>query len=345
MRNTASTTHAMPSDQAAVGAESNEGGVHLNVCGEVKPDDDNIDCSICLQPKQYLGRLVRLQCRHTYCASCLVHYVTRKLDVTSWHHANPDAMIRATNWLRQCTCPLCMDHISPNELRNTIGTSSSLEPWRKLAYCEALLLGERGLLMTNCPERLTSVAEAAEPSLAALRGQARADKAFRAYARGHHLKRCPRCSVIIQKNGGCNNMICSSCELSFRWNEAPFVCMCRGYHYSIRFPFVHSCSHVPIARMPARDRLCFQAQRAAVVCPAIAVTAGVLAPWFIGAILPSKAARTIKRAWKSYQQRKQRERWRADQSAELDRMIACRRTQAHEWIMNWCCNCGAIRSP
>ena len=81
------------------------------------------------------------------------------------------------------------------------------------------------------------------------------------------------------------------------------------------------------------------------MCPAIAVTAGVLAPWFIGAILPSKAARTIKRAWKSYQQRKQRERWRADQSAELDRMIACRRTQAHEWIMNWCCNCGAIRSP
>ncbi|QLQ78506.1 hypothetical protein HG537_0A07530 [Torulaspora globosa] len=32
-----------------------------------------------------------------------------------------------------------------------------------------------------------------------------------------HTKECPKCSVNIEKNGGCNHMVCSSCEYEFCW--------------------------------------------------------------------------------------------------------------------------------
>jgi len=32
------------------------------------------------------------------------------------------------------------------------------------------------------------------------------------------LKRCPRCRVVIEKNGGCNQMVCR-CGCRFRWSE------------------------------------------------------------------------------------------------------------------------------
>ncbi|QLL33843.1 hypothetical protein HG536_0F01680 [Torulaspora globosa] len=32
-----------------------------------------------------------------------------------------------------------------------------------------------------------------------------------------HTKECPKCSVNIEKNGGCNHMVCSSCKYEFCW--------------------------------------------------------------------------------------------------------------------------------
>jgi len=35
-------------------------------------------------------------------------------------------------------------------------------------------------------------------------------------------RRCPHCDVHIEKNGGCNSMLCSQCWRYFLWNTAPF---------------------------------------------------------------------------------------------------------------------------
>jgi hypothetical protein len=35
------------------------------------------------------------------------------------------------------------------------------------------------------------------------------------------LKQCPRCRVTIEKNGGCNSMVCRACTHQFRWSDAP----------------------------------------------------------------------------------------------------------------------------
>ena len=36
----------------------------------------------------------------------------------------------------------------------------------------------------------------------------------------HVLKRCPTCAVIIEKNGGCENVFCTQCRRHFNWNKA-----------------------------------------------------------------------------------------------------------------------------
>lgn len=34
---------------------------------------------------------------------------------------------------------------------------------------------------------------------------------------------CPKCHVIIEKNGGCNNMYCTACKSPFQWTSAQKV--------------------------------------------------------------------------------------------------------------------------
>eukprot|EP01025_Chloroclados_australasicus_P016343 TRINITY_DN18161_c0_g1_i1.p2 TRINITY_DN18161_c0_g1~~TRINITY_DN18161_c0_g1_i1.p2 ORF type:complete len:151 (+),score=15.03 TRINITY_DN18161_c0_g1_i1:213-665(+) len=33
-----------------------------------------------------------------------------------------------------------------------------------------------------------------------------------------HTKRCPNCKVPIEKNGGCDSMLCTICQTCFSWN-------------------------------------------------------------------------------------------------------------------------------
>eukprot|EP00698_Gefionella_okellyi_P023022 TRINITY_DN7730_c0_g3_i1.p1 TRINITY_DN7730_c0_g3~~TRINITY_DN7730_c0_g3_i1.p1 ORF type:complete len:316 (-),score=24.97 TRINITY_DN7730_c0_g3_i1:289-1236(-) len=48
------------------------------------------------------------------------------------------------------------------------------------------------------------------------------DPDFQAWARRAKSKcrYCPRCSSLIEKNGGCDHMHCSNCKLKFNWSEA-----------------------------------------------------------------------------------------------------------------------------
>ncbi|KAK5983118.1 RBR-type E3 ubiquitin transferase [Trichostrongylus colubriformis] len=41
----------------------------------------------------------------------------------------------------------------------------------------------------------------------------------RSYAWMHgHSKRCPQCKIPIQRQSGCNMMVCSMCDTHFCWN-------------------------------------------------------------------------------------------------------------------------------
>merc|ERR1719491_417830 len=68
-------------------------------------------------------------------------------------------------------------------------------------------------------------------------------RAFRQAARRAHLKYCPRCSAIIEKHRGCNQMKCSCGEI-FSWSSAESVATCRQVHFEGRGPcrfWGHTC--------------------------------------------------------------------------------------------------------
>ena len=43
------------------------------------------------------------------------------------------------------------------------------------------------------------------------------DKNFNEYAKNNFVKKCPKCSIIIEKNGGCNHITCTKCGYQWCW--------------------------------------------------------------------------------------------------------------------------------
>jgi len=58
----------------------------------------------------------------------------------------------------------------------------------------------------------------------------RAKQAFRRAARRDHLKHCPSCYAMIQKDGGCDHMKCH-CGHEFSWDNALTVVPCNKVHW------------------------------------------------------------------------------------------------------------------
>ena len=64
------------------------------------------------------------------------------------------------------------------------------------------------------------------------------DKNLIEYAKNNFVKKCPKCSIIIEKNKGCNHIICSKCGYQWCWlcnneyNENHFnEGKCRGFQF------------------------------------------------------------------------------------------------------------------
>jgi len=54
-------------------------------------------------------------------------------------------------------------------------------------------------------------------------------------ARQAHLKRCPACGTLIEKDGGCDHMRCR-CGQMFRWSEVPSLAPCNQVHCHPEIP-------------------------------------------------------------------------------------------------------------
>lgn len=96
---------------------------------------------------------------------------------------------------------------------------------------------------------------------------------WRRLARKSHLKYCPGCSKIIEKNGGCNSMTCR-CGHRFRWDKAKPVAPCHHCHaHDSKFSVWGSCC--PSCTVLAKTQLV--ALRTVVAISAVPVGAAVAA--------------------------------------------------------------------
>ena len=50
-------------------------------------------------------------------------------------------------------------------------------------------------------------------------GQSDEDRQFELWKKGEGGKHCPKCGIVIIKNGGCNHMTCQKCKHEFCWHD------------------------------------------------------------------------------------------------------------------------------
>ncbi|KAI9240111.1 MAG: hypothetical protein BYD32DRAFT_188267 [Podila humilis] len=243
--------HNIPSSSAASGSESGSGPGTSAAASSTSTETTNrrssvspsIRTSFCPTPSvssRDIGLV--MPCQHGLCLSCLQTFLTNSTE-------NPQARFPIA-----CPQPGCRTPI-PAESAELVLEPETLEIWyRKLAEihvankvccpqpnCRSIIdLDDRDGTAVTCPEcRSSFCASCAVPfhrglSCEEYRAQAQVgdteeDRAMLQLVKDRHWRHCPSCRFVIEKNVGCNHMVCH-CGQSFcyacgnAWDEMEARC-------------------------------------------------------------------------------------------------------------------------
>lgn len=307
------------------------------VCDE-EPSPSH-ECGICLSS---VTELFNLPCSHDYCSDCMAEYIARKMELreSRGRRAEIPSQRASSEWISACKCPTCSKPLGASTMEMLVQAMPSRS---RSLYAAALARGREYTPANTDAEAQAGVTT--RPTPASARS---ADVAFRGWARARHLKFCPSCSSPIEKNGGCENMKCSVCKTSFRWDRVPLAVPCTGYHYTNAPPFVRRCPHVRIEAMPLKHRAAYVAQKGCIMAPAALLVVPILlvaAPIAIADAVRTAARKRSERHRKRQAAEAQRARsaeFLAESQRQVAQIVACRQTGEHTWVAGWCYSCGAI---
>ncbi|KAG0201786.1 hypothetical protein BGX28_005472 [Mortierella sp. GBA30] len=171
-----------------------------------------------------------MPCEHGLCLSCLQSFLTNAAT------QNPQARFPTL-----CPQPGCRTPI-PTESAELVLDPETLEIWyRKLAEihvankvccprpeCRSIIdLDDRDGTAVTCPDCRRLTCEQYQNH--AQGGQSEEDRAMLQLVRDRHWRHCPSCRFVIEKQQGCNHMVCH-CGQSFcykcghPWNEMDARC-------------------------------------------------------------------------------------------------------------------------
>lgn len=182
-------------------------------------------CEVCFKTikKQFVCSSVGIDCNHNVCTDCLHMYVK---------HVKGELETNKINFRPNAPC--CNNILKPNMVAD-LARQFNIEINSK-ALC-LLVLSYRASKNPNftiCPndecDGYAFVDQEEEKIMRCLFCVETQRFVGRNYDNSHlnenaHLlknknfKRCPTCQRIIEKNGGCNHMICNFCKSEFNWNE------------------------------------------------------------------------------------------------------------------------------
>eukprot|EP00295_Goniomonas_pacifica_P014642 CAMPEP_0175877700 /NCGR_PEP_ID=MMETSP0107_2-20121207/40771_1 /TAXON_ID=195067 ORGANISM="Goniomonas pacifica, Strain CCMP1869" /NCGR_SAMPLE_ID=MMETSP0107_2 /ASSEMBLY_ACC=CAM_ASM_000203 /LENGTH=415 /DNA_ID=CAMNT_0017197089 /DNA_START=68 /DNA_END=1312 /DNA_ORIENTATION=+ len=162
----------------------------------------SVSCDICFDSMS--TRTARPCCGRPICKSCLARYVDVELD-------DHDRTFAYTG----VKCP-------------SVGCDAEVTPTQAM-YLLPLPLARRMVSRlqrdTVTKERVeTEILFEAGTSWRQARCSARIDRdrqAYLSWAKAAGTRSCPRCNVRIEKNQGCDHMLCARCKFTFNWSAAP----------------------------------------------------------------------------------------------------------------------------
>lgn len=211
------------SDKATVSSDSNVRGNRRR---------DNFTCMVCCDDKR---ETFAMECGHEYCIDCYRHYIQDHLN-----QGNIITCMGCSLALRNEDIDLIMGTASSlklmdSSIRSFVGKHNRNYKWCPYADCKCIvhLLDASNLeeyTRLHCSKFVTCKSNHSFCFGCGFEMHAPADcnvaNAWVKKAKKEsenlnwvlaHTKECPKCSVNIEKNGGCNHMVCSSCKYEFCW--------------------------------------------------------------------------------------------------------------------------------
>lgn len=192
------------------------------------------ECEICFTSNGLEGIAILDKCGHFYCLECMRHFL--------------DANVKDRKLVIKCPSDGCKTKLLHNDIR-MIGTVETFELYERYLLENTLgrdkhckfcprpgcgmamyQIGDNPMLTCpkcevkfcfNCNTSDWHTGVTCKNFKKWKKENGDADALFEKWKskKKKNVKKCPRCKVDIQKNGGCNHMHCSNCNHNFNWSD------------------------------------------------------------------------------------------------------------------------------
>jgi E3 ubiquitin-protein ligase RNF144 len=136
----------------------------------------NSSCGICFDLKTDSDMFQTKKCKHLYCLDCICKYVTIQIN---------------NNLVKVITCPspnCCFVELKPKQLQHVLPKQVTFR-WESLIYESSIAFK----LMSYGRKLIQNI---------------ELDMKFLELAKRERWRRCPRCSIYVERINGCDHMIC-----------------------------------------------------------------------------------------------------------------------------------------
>ncbi|EDO14678.1 hypothetical protein Kpol_282p5 [Vanderwaltozyma polyspora DSM 70294] len=194
---------------------------------------ESFNCIICCEEKS--TETFSLECGHEYCIDCYRHYIKDKLN-----KGNVITCMDCSLALKNDDIDKIMGHQSSNKLMSSsiksfIQKHNNNYKWCPYTDCKCIIhlkdtssfaeylrvhcspfvsCKSSHRFCFSCGFEIHSPADCDITTTWIKKAKKESENLNWVLS---HTKECPKCSVNIEKNGGCNHMACSSCKYEFCW--------------------------------------------------------------------------------------------------------------------------------
>ena len=180
-------------------------------------------CSICNSNFISTNKNTVESCKHTFCDICWYNFLEVKIK------ENKLSFIKCLNYE-------CQEKLSDEFIINLLQNNNDLiqkykrykfefdiinDPNKKLCpfpNCDSyLMIKNEKFKVVTCKNKHTYCFFCLEKPHGKLPCKEKLDNSMIEFAKNNFIKRCPNCSIITQKNEGCNHITCPKCNYQWCW--------------------------------------------------------------------------------------------------------------------------------